>query len=109
MSVEVPPLEVIARTLPHLVAFLGRLGSTEVGPSLRLSSWYRDAETNRRVGGHPRSQHLLGLALDVVGDRIELLAFLEQVRLVGLIGIDEESHVHVQYFPAGRAEYLLDV
>lgn len=103
MAVQIPPLEVIVRTLPFLSAFLGRLGTTEVGPTLRLSSWYRDAATNRRVGGHPQSQHLLGLALDVVGSRDELDAFLVQVRIAGLVGLDEGSHVHVQLLPAGRA------
>ncbi len=33
-------------------------------------SWGRDAARNRRVGGHPRSRHLDGLACDIVFDDV---------------------------------------
>lgn len=32
---------------------------------LVVNSWYRDAATNRRVGGAPKSQHLNGGAVDI--------------------------------------------
>jgi len=34
------------------------------GFPLTITSWYRDAATNRRVGGAPQSTHLTGLAVD---------------------------------------------
>jgi len=37
-----------------------------MGKPIIVTSWYRDAETNRRVGGHPRSRHMQGMATDFV-------------------------------------------
>jgi uncharacterized protein YcbK (DUF882 family) len=36
----------------------------EYGHSLIITSAYRDPDTNRLVGGHPRSKHMDGLAFD---------------------------------------------
>ena len=33
-----------------------------------VTSWYRTVDHNAEVGGHPRSAHLVGLAVDVVYD-----------------------------------------
>ncbi len=112
MSVVVPPHHVLAVTLPHVVAFLNQLWSaltsTHGFEGLRASSWYRDVETNRRVGGARDSQHLLGLALDITGDHQALHRLLIELRGVGLFAFDESTHVHVQLLPAGgaRAEGL---
>lgn len=106
MSVEVPPPPILFRLWPFLVQFVNRLNMIDVGPSLRVSSWWRDVETNRRVGGHPESQHLLGLAIDVVGDPFERQLLLAQLGQFGLVGVDEGSHLHVQALPAGRARVL---
>lgn len=103
MSVRIPPPEVIRAAFPQLVDFLTRLQGIRVGPSIRLTSWYRDAVTNRRAGGAPDSQHRLGLALDLVGEEFQLGQLLVDIRAVGLVGVRETSHVHVQLLPAGVA------
>lgn len=66
-----------------------------------VTSWWRDAETNARVGGSSTSQHLLGTALDLVGDpqRIALVA-----REAGFVVVVEGDHVHVQAWPAGAPQ-----
>lgn len=105
MAVELPPPHIIQRTLPHIIAMLGMLARALVQTpgyeQLRASSWWRDEETNRRVNGHPDSQHLLGLALDVTGPPGVLADFLISSRLQGLVAIDEGTHAHLQLFPAG--------
>lgn len=106
MSVRPPPHDVIEQVFPFLIDFARRLSGVRVGPSIRLSSWYRDVETNARVGGHPDSQHRLGLAIDVVGDPVEREFLLPQLRQLGLVGVFEHTHVHIQLLPAGRARFV---
>lgn len=50
---------------PDLVVALERLRNTW-GRRLLVTSGYRCAKHNEQVGGAPNSQHLLGLAVDVV-------------------------------------------
>lgn len=66
-----------------------------------VTSWWRDKATNARAGGSPTSQHLLGVALDLVGDpqRIALAA-----REAGFVVVVEGDHVHVQAWPAGAPQ-----
>lgn len=56
----------------------------QFGRPIRVSSGYRCAELNRRVGGVPTSQHLKGEAADchVDGDITALLDVLLESRLV---------------------------
>lgn len=107
MSVVIPPQHVLQITLPHVIVFLNKLArgliSTAGFEKLRASSWYRDFEANTRVGGHPESQHLLGLALDVTGPIEVRDRLLIELRGVGLVAVDELSHVHVQLLAAGQA------
>ncbi len=105
MSVRIPPERIIRALIQELVAFLTALQGLRVGPSIRISSWWRDPVTNRRVGGHPQSQHLLGLAIDLVGEERELGEILRQTLdfPLGIQAIRETSHVHIQWLPAGQA------
>lgn len=70
-----------------------------------LTSWHRSPSQNRRVGGHPDSQHLVGLAFDVVpGKGQSLLAINEAAQRFaeqGFTVVPEPTHVHVQTFPSG--------
>lgn len=110
MSLRLPPERVLRVTFPAVLTFLQLLVrallSTHRYVELRATSWYRDVEENRRVGGDQESQHLLGFAIDVDGPRDVLDAFLVEARGVGLVAIDESTHVHVQLMPAGVAQQL---
>lgn len=70
-----------------------------------LTSWYRTPSDNRRVGGDPDSQHLVGLAFDVVpGKGTSRLAINEAAQAFARAGfavVPADRHVHVQTFPAG--------
>jgi len=86
----------------------------DVGGETTISSWYRSSADNRRVDGHPDSQHLVGLALDMVpGKGTSKLAISEATgafREAGFIAVPYDRHVHVQTFPAGtlRMAGILD-
>ena len=53
-------VENILKQAKHLNRFREWLGHPII-----VTSWYRDPDTNRRVGGAKRSKHLLGLATDI--------------------------------------------
>lgn len=69
-------------------------------PPVQVSSYVRTPESNRRAGGAARSQHLIGTAIDLVGDWDR--RFLEAARREGLVAVDEGDHVHLQLFRAGE-------
>lgn len=104
--VSAPPIGIVRALLPELLRFFNGLIGVRVGPSIRVSSWWRSAVDNRRVGGHPDSQHLLGLALDLVGEEEELRDLLFDVRQVGMIAVMEATHLHIQLLPAGVARLV---
>jgi hypothetical protein len=64
-----------------------------------ITSFQRTRAENARVGGKPKSQHLLATAWDVAGP--DQLVYAARARAAGLIAIDEGDHVHVQLFPGG--------
>lgn len=64
------PVELLANALrtasmlQRIRDFLSRTAGRDV--PIQITSGYRSPEVNRRVGGSPRSDHLLGLAADWV-------------------------------------------
>jgi len=74
-------------------------------PPVQVTSWWRSRRDNARVAGHPNSQHLTGLALDVLPDRAGH-AFAQMARAIGLVVVDEGDHFHVQRYLASPSRGL---
>lgn len=70
-------------------------------PQVQISSYVRTPARNAAVGGSRFSQHLLGLAIDFVGNTSH--PFPRELRRQGLVAVDEGDHLHVQYLRAGLA------
>lgn len=99
-----PPPGIITPELQcDLESFMCKLGALEIPAGTSVSSWWRSVERNRRVGGHPNSQHLVALAVDLVVPEGQLSLFQNQLRQLGLHFLIEADHVHVQYGSAGFA------
>lgn len=63
-----------------------------------VTSWIRTPTRNRAVGGHPKSKHLVGAAVDVaLDDPQQKPAFVRACKALGLQAIDEGDHIHVEY------------
>lgn len=79
-----------------------------------ITSWWRSPFENQRVGGLPDSQHLVGLALDVVpgkpGFKLAVSEASSRFAEAGFITVPAERHLHIQTFPAGvlRSAGVLD-
>ena len=90
-----------------LGASSGAVAGLRAVPGTRLTSWYRSPETNAAAGGHPQSQHLVGLALDFSVGPVDHRTDGRALQLAAVLGsrgfvvVPEQSHVHVQTFPAG--------
>ena len=107
MSVQSPPPELVYRYWPIYEDAFWRFATLHRMFPARLTSFYRDEETNRRVGGAPRSQHLLGLAGDWVVPPQYREQFKQVATFLGLIAVEEHDHVHVQRYEAGALPALL--
>jgi len=83
---------------------LTQIDEGDVGETV-ITSWFRSPNENRRAGGHPDSQHLVGLAFDVVpGKGTSALAINEAAQIFAGFGfsvVPAETHLHVQTFPPG--------
>lgn len=97
MPVLAPPQEIVDHWGMWLWVFVERADRLLTAwPEARLTSWWRSPAHNARVGGHPRSRHLRGTAVDVVLSAGFRRAFIEDAEWVGLRALDEGDHVHVQ-------------
>lgn len=103
MPVTVPPPSILHDFVVggSVIDFVRLLLPALLWDRVDVTSWYRDAATNRAVGGAERSQHRWGLAFDFVGPPDALEAVGRFARLRGLVPVFERSHLHVQAFPAG--------
>ena len=64
-----------------------------------VTSWIRSPERNQKVGGHPDSSHLLGLAADVAytpNPRPALPTARKRAHRLGLRLVREGDHDHLQ-------------
>lgn len=77
-------------------------------PRVPYTSYWRSAYDNARVGGHPNSQHLTGLAADVAirGASEDVEAFIAAAGAAGLTVIDEGDHWHIQRYQASPGRGL---
>lgn len=101
MSAQGPPPELLYRFWPLYEDAYWRMGMLHRSCPNRLTSFYRDEASNRAAGGAPTSQHLLGLAGDWVVPAEYKGQFLQTARFLGLVPVDEGSHIHVQRYAAG--------
>jgi hypothetical protein len=94
---------------PQIAAFVRRANAIEVPPGSRVTSWYRTPEANDTAAGAEFSQHLLGLAFDVVTPKPrELVALAQRAGLVALYhNAGSGWHVHVQARPRGFVQTLI--
>ena len=75
-------------------------------PWLWTTSGYRSAERNERVGGHPDSKHVVGMARDYVAASVEKMHDAASVaRSLGLWVVVHDAgsgdHIHTQGLPPG--------
>ena len=111
MALRAPPPNVwvpVERRLPGVYVYFLQAASAALQgvPGLVFTSWHRYPAENREVGGSAESQHLAGLGLDVVAPRAEVDGIVDRARRLGLVVVDEESHVHLQALPPGSLRRL---
>lgn len=62
-----------------------------------ITSTLRTVFRNVLVGGHPKSRHLTGDAVDVVLDDVkDVKALMQLVKEGGYYALDEGDHIHIQ-------------
>lgn len=101
MTWQAPPMELRRVLEPVYEWFLLRMMDglrDERGP-LQVTSWWRSPEWNAQVGGHPESQHLFGLAIDLAVENPRATA--DAMGFQGLHAVPYGSYVHVQLLPPG--------
>ncbi len=106
---------------PEIWASLGALGAVILDPlreahghPIRVSSGFRDPASNKRAGGSPTSQHLLGQAADIRSDHatpLELARLVQRLKLpfdqiIVETPPDEVPWLHLSYGPRHRREAL---
>lgn len=100
MSLAAPPF--VTPDIRDFVGLVNRAWQVAGYPSVRLTSWWRSRYQNALVGGMPTSQHLTGLAIDVINNN-EGDQFANAARAVGLVIVDEGDHWHIQRYSASAS------
>lgn len=110
-----PPVHVIQFFERLFPGFWGRwLGAADsalreiaadAGGDTIITSWYRSPSQNRDAKGLPDSQHLVGLALDVIPGKGSIQLGVNEAagrfREAGFVAVPFSTHLHVQTFPKG--------
>jgi hypothetical protein len=120
-----PPRHIVAFFEGIIPGFWGRWLSAatwalreidaDVGGETVITSWYRSPSQNVAASGAEDSQHLFGLALDVVPGKGSLQLAINEAagrfREAGFVVAPAPRHLHVQTFPAGllRSAGVFDV
>lgn len=110
VALRIPPRSVLAVWRPEIVsAATALLQAVEAWRGrARITSWWRSIDRNAIVKGADWSQHLVGLAFDLVveeGDREALVALLEAR---GWTVLRYTDHLHLQWLPYGRLRELVE-
>ena len=97
-----PPTPILREVIGELVDLVLKLVAVEWPPGTLITSWYRDPAHNKAEGCDEESQHLLGLAFDiVVPDRDQQLA---RLRRAGILAFPSpRGNIHVQSRLAGTS------
>ena len=112
--IQTPPVEVVSfvRNYVNRWAFerfsqaLAMAHSRGIYARPTITSWWRSPAYNVQVGGAARSQHQLGLAVDVAYQSAQDAdAAVRQGFGAGLVAVNEGDHVHFQAFPAGTVAW----
>ena len=108
---NVPSAEEIAN-LKELVVNVLQPAREIYGKSITITSGYRSAEVNRRVGGATNSQHTKGEAVDIkCEDNSELFNIIRQLdfdQLLWEFGNDiQPQWIHVSYKKNGNRKDIL--
>jgi len=101
---SIPPRELLASAWRPIIFEFIRRAARSLQPGQQITSWYRTAAQNQAAGGMPTSQHLFGLALDIVGPGQQLTQSI--ARDAQMIAVQELDHLHIQLLPAGVLERL---
>ena len=89
----------------EMVSLLQKLRD-DVGFPIRLSSAFRCESWNQKVGGHPSSSHMEGLAIDILCRGEKALQIVESAIKLGFTGVGiSQKHgqrfVHLDVKPTG--------
>lgn len=77
--------------------FLWRMIAMSTRYPFRVTSFYRDKDSNLAVGGHPHSRHQFWLAMDVIlRNQDDKAGFITDAKRLGLVIVDEPDHIHIQ-------------
>jgi len=105
LSANRPPSRLAAAVEARLPGIFREIEADLAGlrtrfPGTVVSSWWRSKSHNERVGGAQGSQHLAGLAVDLVPPRRDWAQAAVWLRSHRWTVIDEGDHLHAQVFRA---------
>lgn len=113
-----PPPDLIQSLGPEMVRVLRAVLLLAGVANVTMTSWYRDPDHNRRVGGASASQHQVGTAVDVIVNgqpRTVSLPWVQAAaRRTGAVvpatgSATSGRSVHIQAaLPAGTVQRMLD-